>query len=381
MLGMGVFRVEGLAMRYSRFVPRLFNLCKSLGFESHKIMPSRAFCSDENQGFPIILLTKHFGTFPFNHGMVGGVVATDRHGPHADHGKDIVIIQASHVGYDPDTGEFGKYRRLQTEDQADTTTCGKICSITNWYQEEYRFAQENILLINQDGEHRVAIDNQLLDPVREAGLFPDLSAIIQSAEPVQVRSTAKVFRAAPSLVEKLGPDAWKEGKGKHIGNALNRDMFRFRHPTEQADSGQEEGRDHLQRNLGPAMPAIVTSAHPALDAARYNTQVEFDRTFRTLKRNPDYMGKNLLFISGLNVDISPQPGQIFPMTEFVPWAAYIQLRSGKRYTLEQPELYDALMQQSIENPDEISLDDAIRQMGDRKEIVVKVNPESAASIR
>lgn len=372
MLGMGVFRVEGLAMRYSRFVPRLFNLCKLLGFERHKIMPSRAFCSDENQGFPIILLTKHFGTFPFNHGVVGGVVATDRHGPHADHGKDIVIVQASHVGYDPDTGKFGKYRRLQTDKHADTSTCGKICSITSWYQEEYRFAQDNILLIRKDDEHRVAIDNQLLDPVREAGLFPDLASLIQSAEPVHVRSTAKVFRAAPALVDKLGPDAWEEGKGKRIGKALESNMFRFRHPTEQADSGQEEGRDHLQRNLGPAMPSIVTSDHPALDAARYNTQVEFDRTFRTVKKNPKYMGKNLVFVSGLNIDISPQPGQIFPMTEFVPWAAYVQLRSGKRYTLEQPELYDTLMQQSIENPDAISLDSAIQQMQDHREIIVRV---------
>ena len=79
-------------------------------------MPSRAFCSDESQGYPIILIAKHFGTFPFNHGLVGGIVATDRHGPHAHHGKDLVIIQASHVGYDPESGRFGVYRRLQTED-------------------------------------------------------------------------------------------------------------------------------------------------------------------------------------------------------------------------------------------------------------------------
>jgi hypothetical protein len=103
-------------MRYSLFVPRLYNLCRSLGFEAGNIMPSRAFCSDENQGFPIILIAKHFGAFPFNHGRVGGILATDRHGPHADHGKDMVIIQASHVGYDPETEEFGSYCRLQTAD-------------------------------------------------------------------------------------------------------------------------------------------------------------------------------------------------------------------------------------------------------------------------
>ncbi len=77
---MGDFKISDKMMRFSVFVPRLYNLCRSYGFEKGRIMPSRAFCSDENQGFPIILITKHFGAFPFNHGMVGGIVATDRHG-------------------------------------------------------------------------------------------------------------------------------------------------------------------------------------------------------------------------------------------------------------------------------------------------------------
>ena len=95
---MASFQIKGRMLRYSVFIPKLYNLCKSLGFEAGKIMPSRAFCSDESQGYPIILIAKHFSTFPFNHGRVGGVVATDRHAPHADHGQDLVIIQASHVG-------------------------------------------------------------------------------------------------------------------------------------------------------------------------------------------------------------------------------------------------------------------------------------------
>ena len=72
----GHFRIQGMAMRYSIFVPRLYNYCKSLGLEAGKIMPARAFCADENQGYPIILIAKHFGAFPFNHGRAGGVMAT-----------------------------------------------------------------------------------------------------------------------------------------------------------------------------------------------------------------------------------------------------------------------------------------------------------------
>src|SRR5580698_3552705 len=39
-------KVGPYAMRYSQFVPRLYNLCRSLGFERNRMLPSRAFCSD-----------------------------------------------------------------------------------------------------------------------------------------------------------------------------------------------------------------------------------------------------------------------------------------------------------------------------------------------
>ena len=73
-------KVGPYAMRYSQFVPRLYNLCRSLGFERDRMLPSRAFCSDESQGYPVILIAQHFGTFPFDHGRVGGKVAINRHG-------------------------------------------------------------------------------------------------------------------------------------------------------------------------------------------------------------------------------------------------------------------------------------------------------------
>ena len=63
---LGAYHMAAVSMRYSRFMPRVYNLAKSLGFEPGKMMPSRAFCSDESQGYPIILIAKHFGIFPFN---------------------------------------------------------------------------------------------------------------------------------------------------------------------------------------------------------------------------------------------------------------------------------------------------------------------------
>lgn len=224
------FRVDKYAMRYTDFVPRLFNFCLSLGMEPDQIMPSRAFCSDENQGYPIILIAKHFGTFPFNHGRVGGIVATDRHGPHAHHGQDMVIIQASHVGYEPDSETFGIYRRLQTDEHKHSSDCGAICGILARYQREYDFACEHIKL-DRDGDQKlVVVDNQLLNEQRTEGLFLNSSKIIDmsdgQAKPVQMLSTAMVFKAADELVARVG-SMWPM-MSKSIGPKLYSDLFYFK---------------------------------------------------------------------------------------------------------------------------------------------------------
>lgn len=367
----GDFRIDNM-MRYSLFVPRLYNLCKSLGFEAGKIMPSRAFCSDESQGFPIILITKHFGTFPFNHGMVGGIVATDRHGPHADHGKDLVIIQASHVGYDPDTHTFGVYRRLQTEVQESSDSCGKIGGVLNWYLDEYAFARENIYLKKSADEFLVTIDNQLLNDSRAEGLFLDLERFVRPThgrlQPVHTLSTARTYPAAEALVEMLPAGLWSAGGKTPIGDHLVPELFHFKRNV----GGDIEGRSHLEQNLLNPMPWIVTSRSPLLVAAQVNTQAEFDRTFRSIVKNRHYRNKRILFVSCLNIDISPRAGQTFPLTKCVPWAAYIQDGKGGQQTLEQAELVASLKAQSTENPDEIDLEQAISRMEAEREIRIEL---------
>jgi len=366
---LGTFQMSDMAIRYSRFIPLVYNLAKSLGFERGKIMPSRAFCSDESQGYPIILIAKHFGSFPFNHGRVGGIVATDRHAPHAHHGKDLVIIQASHVGYDPDNGRFGIYRRLQTEDASETTSCGKICGALDWYLGEFEFARENIFLYQENGQHKVEIDNLLLHAEREQGLILKLDKLIQvdadgNPVPELSRSTAKTFPASSALLDYLGDYEWKSGPGEAIGRRLNPELFYFKRDI----SDQQEGRDHLENNLLDVMSYIVSSKWPALAAAQVNTQVEFDRTFRTIIKEPAYKNKKILFLSGLNVDISPQEGQVFPLTKFIPWAAYVQDEYGNHKTWEQAELYEQLQAQSTENPDQLDLEAAIDIMERAEEI-------------
>ena len=367
----GDFHIDDM-MRYSLFVPRLYNLCKSLGFEAGKIMPSRAFCSDESQGFPIILITKHFGTFPFNHGMVGGIVATDRHGPHADHGKDLVIIQASHVGYDPDTETFGTYRRQQTESHESTDSCGKIGDVLHWYLDEYAFARENIFLQRSGEEYIVTIDNQLLNEGRAEGLFLNLDRIVWqehgNSQPVRILSTARSYIAADSLVKMLPAQLWASDGETVIGDNLVPELFRFKRDID----GDTEGRSHLEQNLLNPMPWIVTSPSPLLVAAQVNTQAEFDRAFRSIVKEKSYRDKRMVFVSCLNIDISPRAGQTFPLTKCVPWAAYIQDGKGNHHTMEQAELTQQLLEQSTENPDQIDLEEAIHRMEEEQEIRIAV---------
>ena len=365
---LGAFHMADVSMRYSQFIPRVYNLALSLGFEAGKIMPSRAFCSDESQGYPIILIAKHFGSFPFNHGLVGGVVATDRHGPHSHHGQDLFIIQASHVGYDPKTNHFGTYRRLQTEKQTETSNCGKICGALDWYLHEYEFARNNIYLLKENGQTKIIIDNQLLHTQREEGLILKLDQFVDVDKqgrpiPETSHSTSKIFTVSESLNKYLENYQWKT-QAEAIDKLLHPDLFYFKRNI----SGHPEGRDHLEKNLINVMPYIVTSKWPALTAAQANTQVEFDRTFRSISQDPAYKGKKVLFISGLNVDISPQKDQRFPLTKFIPWAAYIQDEQGNQQTWEQTELFEKLKAQSTENPDQINLEAAIEIMERTQEI-------------
>jgi hypothetical protein len=358
---MGNLRLGPMAIRYSKFVPKLYNYCLSLGFKRDRMMPSRAFCSDESQGYPVILLAQHFGTFPFDHGRVGGKVATDRHGPHAHHGEDLVIIQASHVGFDSEVRRFGVYPRPRTATGEPGPNCGKLSAVLAWYQSEYEHARANVRIGSLDGKAVVHIDNALLDASRAEGLVLHLDGIIDAAEPhpLRVLSTSKVFPVSPALRSKLPARDWPE-TAQPIGDLLSADLFSFRRqPTE-----GPEGHDLLEEAIAPAMPELVTSPNPALDAARYHTQIEFDRTYRSIQREPAYRGKNVLFISGVNIDISPRGGLLFPLTKFVPWAAYAQLRDGTAFLLEQDALFAALSAQSTENPDQVSFDAAIKTMAD-----------------
>ncbi len=81
-------------------------------------------------------------------------------------------------------------------------------------------------------------------------------------------------------------------------------------------------------------------------------------------------GRNLLFLAGVNIDISPSPGEHFPLTKFAPWAAYLQRADGTREILEQDELLERLGGASNKNPAQIDLEKAIEAMANKREVEV-----------
>lgn len=368
------FRIAGTSFPYNDFVARLYNFCRTLGMEPGKILPSRAFCSDENQGYPIILIAKHFGAFPFNHGRVGGIVATDRHGPHAHHGKDLVIIHASHVGYDPKTALFGQYNRSHTAHDEQTASCGKIDHILEWYLQQYEFAKEHITLHRHAQDFLITLDNHILNETKEEGLFLYLDRFVtnhspEGFRPIQSYSSSKCYRVSQALRNLLGDSAWPSIGKEPIGKRLLPDLFGFkRHIT-----GDPDTHGLLEENLLPAMPWIVSSTFPLLTAAQVNIQVEFDRTFRTLVNADACHGKHIVFISGLNIDISPHKHQLFPLTTFVPWAAFIQNPQGDQTVLEQEDILSRLLEERDDNPDAINLETAIQTMKDTEEIRITLS--------
>lgn len=370
---MAPFKIDGLSIPYPEFVPRLYNLCTSLGFRKGFIMPSRAFCSDENQGMPIILLTKHFGTFPFNHGRVGGIMAVDRHGPHSHHGEDLMILQASHVGYDPETGTFGQYRRPQMQDRCLSASCGKLIHVITPYLEQYNFARNRIFLHRDDkGRLLITVKNSFIDfdahPVSQ-GLVLRLCNIVEPDNMGVIRAlvssaTTQTYQVSPTFAKRLEEldYHWESGPGKPIGDLLTADLFLFREDFHETDESIL-----LERNIIEFMPDIVSAKHPSLRAAKTNIQLEFARVVESIRRSEAYRGRNLLYIAGLNIDISTNKNKDLPVTNyFVPWAAHVQLQNGMQdeylHPVEQKALYEKLMEQSPENPDQVDLKEGIRQV-------------------
>ena len=142
----------------------------------------------------------------------------------------IMVPPFSHGGYDPKTGQFGTCRRPHTENKDCRPTCGRINSISKHYQDEYRFAAENIMLCKRGDEFLITIDSQLLKESREEDLFLKKQRFIAthgdgSWQVVQAHSTARIFRLISIAVERLGEQPFPFGDAACSGDKFPADWF------------------------------------------------------------------------------------------------------------------------------------------------------------
>jgi hypothetical protein len=189
---------------------------------------------------------------------------------------------------------------------------------------------------------------------------------------VEYRSTSKVFKASVYLADMLAAEA--TGFPQSLGKLLVPSLFKFK---EKNASHSSEGIDQLRANLAPYMPLIVCSEDPLLEAAKVNTMKEFDRAYRSILRSDCFRGRNLLMVSGLNIDLNSTRDHktLFPGTSFIPFAAYHQQagRNGGHdvgFVIEQDRLFERLMQQSGTNEHELNLDAQIETNKNQEEVMI-----------
>jgi len=200
-----------------------------------------------------------------------------------------------------------------------------------------------------------------------SGLVLNLENIVKpnsdgKIEPIAAISTSQTYEVSEKFRKKIDATGyvWKEGDGEKIGAHLSSDLFYFRE-----DFHEQDESILLEKNLIEFMPTIVTSPAPPLRAAKVNIQLEFASTMESIRRGTEYAGKNLLYIAGLNIDISEH--EEYPATTyFVPWAAYIQLKDGTpaeyAHPVEQDRLFELVMAQESENPEQADLKEQIGRM-------------------
>ena len=362
-------------LEYSDFAPQLYNLViNEFKFRKNRTIVSRAFCSDENQGGATLHLSKNFGVFPFNHGRVGATVALDRNGPFSHHGQDLVIVSASHVGFDEENHIFGTYRRPHCG--LETFDCGMIVGTIADYLKEYEVAQNTIKLVTEGNDYYVIIKTQLIHNINHMGdpyeigelprLLLKMNRIVKSIEPVEGVISGQKFLASESFIERTGKTRWSSGKGSPIGEALTAELFGFRQIPEHYI------KNVAIENLQKFMNYIVASKYPALTAAVIQCQEEYSRTVRSIQVDPAFCGRDVFYVAGVNIDQSPKPEQIvpFPNIEFVPYAALFKKNNGQTFMFDQSEVLELLKSQPTINGDAISINDALKSI--EKDDILKI---------
>ena len=178
---LGVFRIAGMSLDYSDFVPRFYNFCHSVGLPRRELSLGAAFCADQDQGRATLLLTKHFGAYPVEIGHADGTLDFRDTDKWMARSSDVVLLQASHVLNISTTVLHAGSSGSHAEPGGLPTGCGALSRVLAWYQHEYRDALSHVRFCQEHDRRLVDIDTVLLERNGRDGLCLSLDQLAEKA--------------------------------------------------------------------------------------------------------------------------------------------------------------------------------------------------------
>jgi len=258
-----------------------------LRYDARRMVPCRWKCSDESLYGVDLALYAYTKVYPFDKGKIGGRFNAGSIGAAVHHGSINVDIGGSHVGYvpGPGGGSFGKIWRPAEE--CHTTDCGYLMDLLAPFQQVYRDACENILLLRPDGERPIlCVPNEYVHPSwssNQIKLLVDLDRLTDGEvlqEDERPRADISMGRSRyylhPDFLATLPEKDAREiltPQPTPIGQHLDATTFNV------WDSGAELVHELPRPAMLPYMKYILASryAPPPLEAAVINTTLEHNR--------------------------------------------------------------------------------------------------------
>lgn len=314
-----IFKIRGRMIPYEELPDRLKFFCASLGFE-------------------ILALLR----------LPSNPMAVE---PWSSEGRDTVHVSLTKVSYNPNWGGCCGLPRLLDHKKAQSSLCSSPAEFIAPFLYLYRFAQENIFLSQTaQGQLLITLPETL---VRQGGEDTDstlkfhLDRLVEPAGdgtlgPLMIAGTLHTFAVSPDFQQSFSAltRGWQQGRKLAIGHYLGRELFSF-----EVDNGAYSDSPYAETIL-PHLTEIVTHPTPNLRAAAIHMHQVFARDTARYSAECRKSTRNLLYIAGLDIDMTPFTGR--EEHYFVPWQAYISQRgqiSAEGCILTQDDLYMKMMQQ------------------------------------
>ena len=318
-----LFKIRGRMFPREEFLCRLKNFCSSLGFTMVNLSPANAAFSagvGESRG---------------NSG-----------------GDDTVYLVSTRVSYNPNWGCCCGLPRLLNQQKFQSARESTPAEFVAPFLHLYRFAEEHIYLSQSpEGRALITLPEGLLQHGEELSgckvvvqlariVEPEMDGVLR---PLMISGNLHSFAVSAKFQSFFAPfhRDWQQGRKLSIAGELSREIFAF----EIVDKTAWAGSPYVKTIL-PFMGEIVSHPTPNLRAAEIHLEQLFLEETARLAALQGAESRNLLYLAGLDIDMTPFVGQ--EEHYFVPWQVYIRKSEGtstKVSSLTQDDLFMQLLQQ------------------------------------